>query len=76
MWAMPPWISTTAPTSTPRSSLLTGPATQYYTVVFKNENGEDQSKIVASTSEPISLPDLPDQGYNHFVGWTDGTHHL
>ena len=50
-----------------------GAATQYYTVVFKNENGEDQSKIVASTSEPISLPDLPDQGYNHFVGWTDGT---
>ena len=51
----------------------TDSATQYYTVVFKNENGEDQSKIVASTSEPISLPDLPDQGYNHFVGWTDGT---
>ena len=51
----------------------TDSATQYYTVVFKNENGEDQSKIVASTSEPISLPDLPYQGYNHFVGWTDGT---
>ena len=51
-----------------------GATTQYYTVVFKNENGEDQSKIVESTQSgpgTIMLPDLPDQGYNHFVGWTD-----
>ena len=51
-----------------------GATTQYYTVAFKNENGEDWSKIVKSTqSAPgtITLPDLPDQGYNHFVGWRD-----
>ena len=48
----------------------TDSATQYYTVVFKDGSGKDQSKI---TSGEIELPTLSDQGYNHFQGWNDGT---
>ena len=33
--------------------------------------GNGDKKVVQGTS--VVLPDVPDQGYNHFVGWNDGS---
>ena len=39
------------------------------TVTVKNGNDVDTIKLTSGTE--YSLPDYPDQGYNHFQGWTD-----
>ena len=45
------------------------------TVTVKNGNDVDTIKLTSGTV--YSLRDYPDQGYNHFVGWTDqdGNHY-
>ena len=37
------------------------------------KNGNDETKITLKKNDTYKLPTLPNQGYNHFVGWTDGT---
>lgn len=44
--------------------------TTRYDVVFHHGNGTTQTLSVYDGAT-ITLPDLPDQGYNHFQGWTD-----
>ena len=47
------------------------PGATVVTVTVKNGNDVDTIKLTSGTE--YSLPDYPDQGYNHFVGWSDGT---
>ena len=44
--------------------------TQYYVVTYMS-NGEKWDSEVVNTGS-VTLPEIPDQGYNHFVGWSDG----
>ena len=41
------------------------------------KNGNDETKITLKKNATYKLPEIPDQGYNHFVGWTDqdGNHY-
>ncbi len=43
--------------------------TQYYVVTYMS-NGEKWDSEVVNTGS-VTLPEIPDQGYNHFQGWTD-----
>ena len=45
------------------------PGATVVTVTVKNGNDVDTIKLTSGTE--YSLLDYPDQGYNHFVGWTD-----
>ena len=45
------------------------PGATVVTVTVKNGNDVDTIKLTSGTE--YSLPDYPDQGYNHFQGWTD-----
>lgn len=45
--------------------------TQYYVVTYMS-NGEKWDSEVVNTGS-VALPEIPDQGYNHFVGWNDGS---
>ena len=49
--------------------------TQYYVVTYMS-NGEKWDSEVVNTGS-VTLPEIPDQGYNHFQGWTDqaGNHY-
>ena len=51
------------------------PGATVVTVTVKNGNDVDTIKLTSGTE--YSLPDYPDQGYNHFQGWTDqaGNHY-
>ena len=51
------------------------PGATVVTVTVKNGNDVDTIKLTSGTE--YSLPDYPDQGYNHFVGWNDqaGNHY-
>ena len=42
--------------------------TQYYVVTYMS-NGEKWDSEVVNTGS-VTLPEIPDQGYNHFVGWS------
>ena len=45
------------------------PGATFVTVTVKNGNDVDTIKLTSGTE--YSLPDYPDQGYNHFQGWRD-----
>ena len=45
------------------------PGATVVTVTVKNGNDVDTIKLTSGTE--YSLPDYPDQGYNHFQGWRD-----
>ena len=51
------------------------PGATFVTVTVKNGNDVDTIKLTSGTE--YSLLDYPDQGYNHFQGWTDqaGNHY-
>ena len=40
-------------------------------VIVTVKNGSDEVKITLKQNDPYTLKDLPNQGYNHFIGWTD-----
>ncbi len=46
--------------------------TNRFVVTYVN-NGKQITTELVESGEKITFPVLSDQGYNHFVGWTDGT---
>ena len=42
-------------------------------VVTYKDNGKNWKVELVAKDSATTLPEIPDQGYNHFVGWTDGT---
>ena len=45
----------------------------HWVVTYKDNGKNWKVALVAKNSAPITLPEIPDQGYNHFVGWNDGS---
>ncbi len=45
----------------------------HWVVTYKDNGKNWKVALVAKNSTTITLPEIPDQGYNHFVGWNDGS---
>ena len=45
----------------------------HWVVTYKDNGKNWKVELVAKDSATITLPEIPDQGYNHFQGWNDGT---
>ena len=45
----------------------------HWVVTYKDNGKNWKVKLVDKNNATISLPTLSNQGYNHFVGWNDGT---
>ena len=43
----------------------------HWVVTYKDNGKNWKVELVAKNSATITLPEIPDQGYNHFQGWTD-----